>query len=480
MTESMKIPKYPRLPILIVDDQENAVRGCEYTLRTAGINHTLPCMDGRQVTRVMRECEVGVVLLDLYMPHIAGEELLHRLAREHPEVPVIVITGANQIETAVSCMKAGAFDYMLKPVEENRMISGVKRAIEMRELRREYDAFKQRVLANELERPEAFAPIVTQSPTMRSIFQYLETISKTDRPVLITGETGVGKELVARAIHELSECPGRFVAVNIAGLDDTMFSDTLFGHQKGAFTGAGDERRGLIEHAAEGTLFLDEIGDMNAASQIKLLRLLQEHEYFPLGADAPKRIDARVVVATNKTLPELRGNNEFRTDLYYRLQTHHVHVPPLRERKEDIPLLADHFLERASQAQGKSRPTCPPELYDLLASYHFPGNIRELESMVFDAVSRHHSKVLSMNTFREHIRDRRKDTPPAVVHPRGESPYSHLVHLPTLKEASGLLIHEALRRAGGNQSVAAEMLGITRSGLNKAMKRHDIEAPKPL
>jgi DNA-binding NtrC family response regulator len=415
---------------------------------------------------------MSLVLLDLSMPHLSGQEILPKIVEDHPEIPVIIFTGVNDIEIAVECMRIGAFDYMVKPVEESRMVSGVKRAIEMRELEQEYTSFKSRVLSDALEMPEAFSHIVTNNSLMRSVFQYTETIAATSRPVLITGETGVGKDLMARALHTLSRKKGEYVAVNIAGLDDNIFADTLFGHQSGAFTDARESRPGLIAKASGGTFFLDEIGDLSPTSQVKLLRLLQEGEYFPLGSDVPKKTDARMILATNRDLKAMQEAGQFRKDLYYRLRTHQINIPPLRERLDDLPVLIDHFLEQASTELGKRKPTPPKELFALLATYHFPGNVRELESIVFDAVSHHESRMLSMNRFKDHIHENRS-LPRAVngVAEPGASPFALFEELPTLKEAQSLIIQEAMRRANGNQTLAAQLLGITQPGLSKALKR---------
>jgi DNA-binding NtrC family response regulator len=461
---------YPHFPVMLVDDEEQALNSFELTLRSARMNHFIRCQDSREVMRLLAEQEVEVMMLDLRMPHLSGEELLPMIASDFPEVPVIVITGANDVDTAVKCMKAGAFDYMVKPVEKNRLVAGVRRAIEIRELQRENRMLRAQVLTGQVEHPEAFSHIVTCSPAMRSIFQYIEAISTSPRPVLITGETGVGKELVARAVHALSGRKGRFVPVNVAGLDENVFADTLFGHKKGAFTGADQARSGLLEHASGGSLFLDEIGDLHAASQVKLLRLLQEGEFFPLGSDVPKRSDARVVVATNQNLGALKASGTFRKDLYYRLCDHHVHIPPLRERLEDLPLLVEHFLEKASKTLDKKKPTPPDELLTLLSTYDFPGNIRELESMLIDAVSAHKGGKLSMESFKGHIfKDR-------VPHDQDlskecQSCMTFAEKLPTLKEAEDQLIREALQRAEGNQSIAALYLGISRQALNKRLSK---------
>ncbi len=248
----------------------------------------------------------------------------------------------------------GAFDFYVKTGEKERLIKGVQRAIKSIEMERENLAIRSRFMTGKIENPEAFNAIVTQDQTMSSIFQYVEAIAVSSQPVLITGESGVGKELIANAIHTLSNRKGPLLTVNVAGLDDSVFSDTLFGHSKGAFTGADGARKGMVEHAGHGTLFLDEIGDLSISSQVKLLRLLQEGEYFPIGSDLPKRINARIVVATHQDLEFCKAEGTMRKDLYYRLCGHHVHIPPLRERKDDIELLLHHFLKQAATEFGKT------------------------------------------------------------------------------------------------------------------------------
>jgi DNA-binding NtrC family response regulator len=457
----------------MVDDEVQALNSFEMVLRSASMNHIIRCEDSRNVMGIFSSQEIEVMMLDLSMPHVSGEELLSLVTKDYPEVPVIVITGSNDVETAVACMKTGAFDYMVKPVEKSRLVSGVKRAIELRELQRENELLRAHVLSDKLEHPEAFSEMVTSSPIMRSIFQYIESVSISPQPILITGETGVGKELVARAIHKLSQRKGGFVPVNIAGLDDNVFADTLFGHRKGAFTGADQARSGLVEQASGGTLFLDEIGDLNPASQVKLLRLLQDGEYFPLGSDVGKRSDARVVVATNQDIQGLQESGKFRKDLYYRLCAHYIYIPPLRERREDLPILLDHFLEKASETLGKKKPTPPRELLALLSTYLFPGNIRELQSIVLDAVSSHKSGKLSMGVFRSYIRQKQPtfDVDPKHLLKGEKNLVSFSEQLPTLKQTEQLLVSEAMKRASGNQAIAARLLGITRQALNKRLKQ---------
>lgn len=468
----MKKSMYPGFPVMLVDDEVQALDSFEIALRSASMNHFIRCQDSRDVMPILSSQEIEVMLLDLRMPHVSGEALLPLIITDFPEIPVIIITGADDVETAVKCMKHGAFDYMVKPVEKSRLVGGVRRAVELRELQRENRLLKAHVLSDKLEHPEAFSEIVTNSVSMRSIFQYIEAISNSPRPVLITGETGVGKELVAKAVHALSNVKGDFVPVNVAGLDDNVFADTLFGHKKGAFTGADQVRSGLIEQASGGTLFLDEIGDLSAPSQVKLLRLLQDGDFYPLGSDVAKGSNARIIVATNQDLDGLKSSGKFRKDLYFRLCDHHIHIPALCERLKDLPILVEHFLEKASKTLGKKKPTPPNELSILLSTYHFPGNIRELESMVFDAVSSHKSGKLSMESFKSHIYKK---------HPKFETESKQLLQekrvlisfseqLPTLKQTEQLLIDEAMKRADGNQSIAALSLGITRQALNRRLK----------
>ena len=469
----MSQDRHPTLPVLLVDDEAELLQSLEMALRSGGISNVLSCQNSEEAMPLVANQDVEVMLLDLWMPVVPGEEILSGMTQDFPEIPVIILTGVNEVDSAVRCMKSGAFDYLVKPVEKARLVTAVNRAIQFRELRRENALLKRGVLSAALKHPEAFADMITASHRITSIFRYVEAVSATSQPVLITGETGVGKELMAKAIHALCGRDGAFVAINVAGLDDNVFADTLFGHRKGAFTGADTGRPGLIEQAAGGTLFLDEIGDLPVSSQLKLLRLLQEREYLPLGADVPRRTDARIVVATNEELELSLKAGRFRKDLYYRLRTHHIHIPPLRERKEDLPVLLGHFLRKASEVLGKRQPNPPKELLALLEAYDFPGNVRELKSMVFDAVSNHQSGMLSMRLFKAAI-GASVPVPgrgSALVRGGEDSALGLPARLPTLKQAEKALVSEALRRSGGNQAVAAQMLGISRQALNRRLNR---------
>jgi len=401
----MSVSLFPAAPLLLVDDEAAWLRSLAVTLKKdAGINHVVKCEDSLKVMQLLASRKFSLVLLDLIMPKLSGEELLPMMVNEHPDVPIIIVSGINQVDAAVRCMRAGARDYFIKSDETERLITSLRRILEYQRLRHENSRLKSCVLQDRVECPAAFANIVTCSRKMQALFRYVEAVAPSPEPLLITGESGVGKELVARAVHELAGGAGPWVAMNVAGLDDNVFSDTLFGHAKGAYTGAEQVRGGMIAAAGSGTLFLDEIGDLSPASQVKLLRLLQEGEYYSLGSDRPRKLQARIVVATNTDLVRKQAAGQFRKDLFYRIRAHHVDVPPLRERCEDIPLLLDHFLSEAAAAMGRKKPTPPGELAVLLGAYPFPGNIRELRAMIYDAVSLHQSGKLSLDTFRRTLK----------------------------------------------------------------------------
>ncbi|HCE68349.1 MAG: two-component system response regulator [Geobacteraceae bacterium GWC2_55_20] len=467
----MKAATYPDFSVLLVDDEPDWLGSLSLTLEScANISNILTCSDSRQAMAILDGGQVGLVLLDLTMPHLSGEALLEQIAERHPEISVIVVSGLNQLETAVRCMKLGAFDYCVKTDEEDRIVGAVLRAVRMVEMRRDYQEMSSRLVSRELRHPEAFSGIVTADRSMLDIFSYVEAVAKSPQPLLITGESGVGKELIAKAAHSLSGCRGKLVTVNVAGLDDTVFADTLFGHVRGAFTGAEQARRGMVEEAADGTLFLDEIGDLSIPSQVKLLRLLQEGEYFPLGSDLPRRLKARIIVATHQNLPEKERSGAFRRDLYYRLRTHQVQLPALRERRGDIALLLDHFLEEAARALGKKKPTPPKGLAQYLATYCFPGNVRELKALVYDAVSVHRDRMLSMETFVRSIERLQSQCPTTGASQTRQNPFAGFDELPTFSDAAAFLVMEAMERAGGNQTLAARLLGISQPALSKRLK----------
>lgn len=463
--------------ILIVDDEVNVLKASSSTLKMHGFSNVRTEEDSRRVLDLMASEKVDLVILDLYMPHISGMELLPRITERYPEIPIVIVTAAYEIERAVSCIKMGAFDYMVKPVENDRLVTTIIKALEHSALTRQLTLIRDNLLYESPERPEAFDEIITQDAGLLKLFQYIEIVARTMQPVLVYGESGTGKELIARALHRLSGCKGELVSVNLAGLDDNMFSDTLFGHRRGAFTGADTTREGLIVRAADGVLFLDEIGDLSQPSQLKLLRLIQEREFYPVGSDTPRHCTARIVCASNGDIKALVAEGHFRNDLYYRLCTHLIALPPLRKRKQDIPLLLAHFVSQSATRLGKRIPAYPRELVDLLATYSFPGNIRELQSFVFDAVARCTTGTLSLDPFKSMISG--QTLPPAAPASNdddtGDDELAQQLegiwgHFPTLREAEDTVVMAAMKSARGNQGIAASMLGLKRQTLNMRLK----------
>lgn len=468
MTES-KGDGYKKLPVILVDDDRQTLALLQEILHTHGFQNVHPFSSSEEAFAAMDAIDAAALVLDLQMPKLSGKFLLEQISRKQDRPAVIIVTAENQIDTAVECIKSGADDYLTKPVSITRFMAAIRRALEVRELHDEIGSLPE---SESIKIPESVEFIVTADREVQKLLKYIEIVANSHQPLLITGETGVGKELFARAFHTLSKRSGHFVSINIAGLDDTIFSDTLFGHKKGAYTGATSDRDGLIKKSAGGTLFLDEIGDLNELSQIKLLRLLQENEYFPLGSDMPHTSHARLVVATNRDLKQRMLEGTFRKDLYYRLYTHQITIPPLRSRPNDIPVLLEHFINDAAKSMGKPVPLYRKELLQLLLTYDFPGNVRELQAMVYDAVAKCSSSRLSNELFSEKICREQggavSETGSAVSPDFKGITFERF---PTLKQADEELIRKALEIAKGNQKIAGQLLGITRQALNNRLRR---------
>jgi DNA-binding NtrC family response regulator len=466
------MPQYPILPVLMVDDEIDVLQSYKMTLQFNGISNSVLCLDSTKVMDLLAHTEYSAIILDLNMPRLSGKDLMPMIHERYPETPVIVVTASNSVATAVECMQLGARDYMVKPVEDNRFIASVRNAIELVDLQNENSLLRQTMLSRHVKNPDAFSEIVTVCDSMRAIFSYIEAISGSVKPVLITGESGTGKELFARAVHAVSGRKGKFIAVNVSGLDDTVISDTLFGHRRGAFTGADGDRHGLVEGASGGTLFLDEIGSLEKSSQIKLLRLLQENEYYPLGSDVSKNSHTVVVAATNEDLRKRMKEGLFRNDLYFRLITHHIHIPPLRERREDVPALFDHFLEKISASLNKIKPRYSPDVINLIDRYNFPGNVRELEAMIADSVTRCQSSDLDVMHFKEYIaKQTGQRAEDVTIEASGQFLVPFHGDFPKLHEVEEFLILESMRKANGNQYAAAELLGVAQSTLWRRFKK---------
>lgn len=468
---------YPSFKIVLVDDESSFLTATAFALKREGITNIETIEDSRLVLESIAGGGCGILVLDMAMPYVSGKDILVEVRREYPEIDVFMLTAIRDVQNAIDCLKLGARDYLVKPIEQREIAAVLKNAVESRMLMEEASRLKGSLLREELKHPEAFSPIITNDGQMRNIFKYIEVIAEVDVPVLITGETGTGKELVARAIHGLSGRNGAFVSTNTAGIDDATFSDTLFGHVRGAFTGADRNRKGLVEEAAHGTLFLDEIGDLRAESQTKLLRFLEGGNYRPLGSDSVVASSARLVFATNRDLRALASGGQFRPDLYYRLQSHEVALPPLRQRMGDLVHLTNFFVDEASSKFKRTRPFLNPEVYSLLTTYHWPGNVRELRGLLFDAVSRNETHSLSLKHLKSRLREIRNEIPAKDATPERREPVEAAQKrvvfsetLPTADELELLLIHEALRRTGGNKTQAADLIGLARGTVIKRLK----------
>lgn len=460
-------------PIIVVDDESRALQLMKMTLVAQGYGAVTTFSSASLALEHVRKQGAAVAVLDIIMPELSGVELLRRLLEYCPQLCVIMATGVLEIQTVVECIRAGALDYIVKPLDPQRLLTSVQAALQLAATRSENQLMKQHLLSGTLSNPQAFGEIVFESEKILRLCSYIEAVAPSGYPVLITGETGTGKELFARAVHRCSGVTGPFVALNVAGLDDTLLSDTLFGHVKGAFTGALQSRGGLVEQAAGGTLFLDEIGDLSPQSQLKLLRLIQEHEFFAVGSDTPSKSSARIVAATCVPFATLQHGERMRRDLFYRLQSHHLALPPLRERTEDMQALLHHFVCRYAGEQGKPTPAIAPQLVTLLKNWHFPGNIRELQAMVLNACSLHKGTTLGLKVFRDHMGEYQQSSlaaaevsdsvPPAVI----QFPQP----MPHLEQIEQQAFAEALQRAEGNQSLAAAMLGMSRQALGYRLKK---------
>jgi len=467
---------YPLKPIFMIDDEENFLKSASFILKSNGINNIMLSSDSEAALTLLYKNEYSLILLDLNMPKIAGVDILKKIVVDFPQIPVVILTAEMRIEKAVECIKEGAYDYIVKPVDKNKLLTMIRNIINLNEIRDENELLKRQIVMKKSDELfNSFYEIITNNDEMKSIFKYADAIARTNLPVLITGETGTGKELLAKAIHRISGREGKFVPINISGIDDTMISDTLFGHKRGSFTGSVEPRKGLLEQASNGTLFLDEIGDLDLNSQIKLLRVLQERMFYPIGSDVEVIVDVRFIFATNQEIEKLIIANKIRKDFYYRLQSHHIHLPPLRDRKDDIPLLIEYFFEKASKDLNKKKPSYPKELITILNNYNFPGNIRELGGMINDALSMHNKGIISLKSFYEKINLSGVKTGEYIHNGKNIQNIEINTGLPdkflTLKEIEKYWIKKALEKADGNQTIAAKLLGISRRALNNRLNR---------
>ena len=444
--------------LLIVDDDQVARELLAETLGREG--YRVRVAGGGEEALALAGAEpFDMALVDLRMPDLDGLAVLKQLAMIQPDLPVVILTAFATIETAIAAVNAGAFDYLSKPFRMEEIKLVVRRTLDARRLARENLQYRQ-----ELGARYGFEGLIGQSHQMVEIYKLIARMAALDTTVLIEGETGTGKELVARAIHGASGRATRpFVVVDCAALPETLFESELFGHERGAFTGAFAARRGLLETSAGGTCFLDEIGELTAPLQAKLLRTLQERSIRRVGGNDEIPFDVRVVVATNRDLRKLVADGGFRDDLYYRLNVVTITMPPLRERASDIPLLAQHFLEIFARRSGRAIKRLAPESVALLAGYRWPGNVRELEHVIERAMALSSSETLLPDDFPPHLREERDRAP--------RLPADGM----TLEDVKRWYVNKVLEESGGNKLRAAELLGIDRRTLYRILERQATE-----
>ena len=457
---------FPDMPVLVVDNERNFTNSMDFELRSNGITNLDLCLDSREVMPKLKEKKYSLVLLDLRMPHISGEELLPEIAKYHKDVPVIVVTAHANIETATNCMKIGAFDYLLKPFETKGLMRKVRDALGLKNVQKEIIQKKDAIFSKSLNLESDFTNIVTRSEKMRSVFQSIGMFAVTSRPVLIQGETGVGKELVAREIHKQSGRTGEFVLFDTAEITDDDFTFKLFGETKVVKR----DNKGKLTGAQNGTLFINEIGELSIQSQSKLLRLINEVEYLLISNDSKSSISARLIAATTKNLPAQIKIGAFRKELYSLLEKNIIYIPPLRERKEDMRTLVEHFTHDASQKNGIEIPKIPKELFQLLENYDFPGNISELKRMVNEAVRRLKVDVLSLDVFRDKIRNRHLNLTYGIKVPTDKKVVFEK-NFPTFDEMEAIYMAEVMRMSGGNKSTAARFAGLNIASFINHLKK---------
>jgi DNA-binding NtrC family response regulator len=445
--------------ILIVEDEAKLRRLLELDLSEEG-HRVLSAPDAEQGLKLLRQETVDLVVTDLKLPGMDGLEFLHAVKRTNAALPLVVMTAYGTVETAVEAMKAGASDYVLKPFSLAEMKMVIQKELDVRRLREE-----NRTLREALGQKYAHPNVVTRSTKMQEVLATVERIAPTNSTVLLGGESGVGKDLIAHVLHEKSRrASGPFIKINSTAIPESLLESELFGYEKGAFTGATAAKPGKFELADKGTLFLDEIGDVPPATQVKLLRVLQEREFERLGGTRTLKVDVRLVAATNRDLRAALEEGTFREDLYYRLNVVPIDIPPLREHTEDIPDLVQLFIERFSRGSGKPVTAIRPEALQRLMEFHWPGNVRELENVIERACAMAKGSVLELEDIRLEPARPRPALESGALLPEGF----------TLEQWEDELIREALRRTAGNKSRAARMLGLSRNALRYRLSRMGI------
>lgn len=460
--------------VLLVDDEPQILKSQRELLALHGFSRIMEAETAAEARARFESSDVALVLLDLTLKQESGLALLEWIRESSPDTAVIVVTAASDISMAVRCMRAGAYDFLVKGNDAGRLPAAVGNALSHRQSRMENSRLRTALVRSTPAHPEVFDDFVSESPAIRHIFVYLEAVAGTPDPMLITGETGVGKELVARAIHTASGRDGPFVAVNLGGLDDHTIFDTLFGHVKGAFTGADAAREGLVRRAAAGTLFLDEFAEISTEAQVKLLRLLDSGEFMALGGDRTLTSTARMIFATNRDLKSDMGSGRLRQDLFFRISNHWVTIPPLRDRPEDIEPLLRHLMKRHARRLAREAAPVSEDTIEALRSLPLPGNVRELEQYVINALV-HGTWGLDPRGRREILgaRGTGRGSEPGLETESGNGGAAVVfgTELPTPADAIAALLREADRRYPNNRAKAAAAVGLSPQAFANRWKR---------
>jgi len=449
-------------PILVVDDDEGLLLSIKAILVSSGMSDPALVSDSRRVMELVRKHPFHLILLDQIMPHLSGMEILKQVKEESPDIECVIVTAVDDVSSAVEAMRFGAYDYLVKPLNSQKLIIVINHALEKYNLRHELTLFERKQSFSNLKNSEAFKDMVSEDEAMALVFHQVEAVAPTDYSVVVTGESGTGKEMLAHVIHDLSSRAGApFFALNMASFSRTIFEDEFFGHTKGAYTDAFDDKRGFVEAAQGGTLFLDEITELDPALQGKLLRVIEERELYRLGSTRIRTVDVRFIAATNRDVNEEIKRGRFRTDLFYRLNMYHINIPPLRERKKDILPLARHFLKIHAKKNRKEINSLTPDLAERLLEFPFTGNVRELENIIASAVLLENGKVLTLSSVRN-------------FSDFSETAHPQNFELNTLAEMEKQHIKRALETTGGNRARAAKILGINTTTIYRKIEKYKI------
>ncbi len=449
-------------PILVVDDDEGLLLSIKATLVSSGLPEPALVSDSRNALPLVRKHPFQLILLDLTMPFLNGMQVLEKIKGEFPDTECVIVSASDEIATAVQAMSLGASDYLVKPLNSEKLVALVHRTLEKYNLQAELAQFGRKKVFSELQHPQAFSGMIAEDESMALVFHQVEAVAGTDYSVVINGESGTGKEMLARVIHRLSNrSQAPFYAVNMASFSKTIFEDEFFGHTKGAYTDASSDKRGFFEAAQGGTLFLDEITELDPSLQAKLLRVIEEREFYRLGSTEIRNVDVRIIAATNRDINEEIIKGRFRADLFYRINMYNIKIPPLRERHDDILLLASHFLNIHAGANNKKIKGLTPDLAERLLKSPFPGNVRELENMIAAAVLLENGKTLTLASARNLLPyngpERRKN-----------------IEMLTLEELEKRHIKRVLEVTGGNRPKAAKILGVNVTTVYRKIEKYNI------